>query len=98
MFVSYKWLQQYVDLDGISAQELADKITKSGIEVEGVEQKSEGIKGVVVGHVLEKVKHPEADKLNVCQVDIGAEEPVQIVCGAANVDAGQKVAVATIER
>ena len=96
MFVSYKWLQQYVDLDGISAQELADKITKSGIEVEGVEQKSEGIKGVVVGHVLEKVKHPEADKLNVCQVDIGAEEPVQIVCGAANVDAGQKVAVATV--
>lgn len=96
MFVSYKWLQQYVDLDGISAQELADKITKSGIEVEGVEQKSESIKGVVVGHVLEKVKHPEADKLNVCQVDIGAEEPVQIVCGAANVDAGQKVAVATV--
>ena len=96
MFVSYKWLQQYVDLDGISAAELADKITKSGIEVEGVEQKSESIKGVVVGHVLEKVKHPEADKLNVCQVDIGAEEPVQIVCGAANVDAGQKVAVATV--
>ena len=96
MFVSYKWLQQYVDLDGISAQELADKITKSGIEVEGVEQKSKGIKGVVVGYVLEKVKHPEADKLNVCQVDIGAEEPVQIVCGAANVDAGQKVAVATV--
>ncbi|MGN1385512.1 MAG: phenylalanine--tRNA ligase subunit beta [Bacillus sp. (in: firmicutes)] len=96
MFVSYKWLQQYIDLDGISAAELADKITKSGIEVEGVEQKSEGIKGVVVGHVLEKVKHPEADKLNVCQVDIGADEPVQIVCGAANVDAGQKVAVATV--
>lgn len=96
MFVSYKWLQQYVDLNGISAEELADKITKSGIEVEGVEKKSEGIKGVVVGHVLEKVKHPEADKLNVCQVDIGAEEPVQIVCGAPNVDAGQKVAVATV--
>ncbi len=96
MFVSYKWLQQYVDLDGISAAELADKITKGGIEVEGVEKKSEGIKGVVVGYVQEKVKHPQADKLNVCQVDIGAEEPVQIVCGAANVDAGQKVAVATV--
>ncbi len=96
MYVSYKWLQQYVDLNGISAAELADKITKSGIEVEGVEKKSEGIKGVVVGHVLEKVKHPEADKLNICQVDIGAEEPVQIVCGAPNVDAGQKVAVATV--
>ena len=96
MFVSYKWLQQYIDLDGLSAKDLADKITKSGIEVEGVELKSEGIKGVVVGHVLEKVKHPEADKLNVCQVDLGGEEPVQIVCGAANVDAGQKVAVATV--
>lgn len=96
MYVSYKWLEQYIDLNGISAQELADKITKSGIEVEGVEKKSEGISGVVVGHVLEKVKHPEADKLNVCQVDIGEEENVQIVCGAANVDAGQKVAVATV--
>ncbi|MFS0780649.1 phenylalanine--tRNA ligase subunit beta [Bacillus sp. 1P06AnD] len=96
MFVSYKWLQQYVDLEGISAVELADKITKSGIEVEGVEKKSEGVSGVVIGHVLEKVKHPEADKLNICQVDIGEEEPVQIVCGAPNVDKGQKVAVATV--
>ncbi|WP_050615999.1 phenylalanine--tRNA ligase subunit beta [Bacillus testis] len=96
MFVSYKWLQQYVDLEGISANELAEKITKSGIEVEGVDKKSEGVSGVVVGHVLEKVKHPQADKLNICQVDIGAEEPVQIVCGAPNVDKGQKVAVATV--
>jgi phenylalanyl-tRNA synthetase beta chain len=96
MFVSYKWLQQYVDLTGVSAEELAEKITKSGIEVEGVEKKSAGISGVVIGHVLEKEKHPEADKLNKCLVDVGEEEPVQIICGAANVDKGQKVAVAKV--
>ena len=96
MFVSYKWLQDYVDLSGISADELADKITKSGIEVEGVEKKSEGLKGVVIGHVLECERHPNADKLNKCLVNIGVEEPVQIICGAPNVGKGQKVAVATV--
>ena len=96
MFVSYKWLQDYVDLSGINATDLADKITKSGIEVEGVDKKSEGLKGVVIGHVLECEKHPDADKLNKCLVDIGAEEPVQIICGAPNVGKGQKVAVATV--
>ncbi|WP_409297308.1 phenylalanine--tRNA ligase subunit beta [Peribacillus sp. SCS-26] len=96
MFVSYKWLQDYVDLSGISPEELAEKITKSGIEVEGVEKKSEGLKGVVIGHVVEKEKHPQADKLNICQVDLGGEQAVQIICGAPNVDKGQKVAVATV--
>ncbi|WP_025727777.1 phenylalanine--tRNA ligase subunit beta [Heyndrickxia ginsengihumi] len=95
MLVSYKWLQEYVDLDGISPEVLADKITRSGIEVESVEVKSEGIKGVIIGHVLECEKHPNADKLNKCLVDIGEEEPVQIICGAPNVAKGQKVAVAT---
>ena len=55
-----------------------------------------GLKGVVIGHVLECEQHPNADKLNKCLVDIGAEEPVQIICGAPNVDKGQKVAVATV--
>ncbi|MDQ0220115.1 phenylalanine--tRNA ligase subunit beta [Peribacillus cavernae] len=96
MFVSYKWLQDYVDLSGIPADELAEKITKSGIEVEGVEKKSEGLKGVVIGRVLEREQHPNADKLNICQVDIGQEHPVQIICGAPNVAQGQKVAVATV--
>ncbi|QED48870.1 phenylalanine--tRNA ligase subunit beta [Cytobacillus dafuensis] len=96
MFVSYKWLQDYVDLSGITPTELAEKITKSGIEVEGVEVLNEGIRGVVVGHVLEREQHPNADKLNKCLVDIGEGEPVQIICGAANVDKGQKVAVATV--
>ncbi|KAB7705999.1 phenylalanine--tRNA ligase subunit beta [Bacillus aerolatus] len=96
MFVSYKWLSEYVDLGGMPAKELAEKITRSGIEVEGVEKLDEGIKGVVTGYVLEKEQHPNADKLNVCQVDIGEDEPVQIVCGAPNVDKGQKVAVAKV--
>ncbi|MBY0146635.1 phenylalanine--tRNA ligase subunit beta [Neobacillus niacini] len=96
MFVSYKWLQDYVDLSGVSASELAEKITKSGIEVEGVDVLNEGITGVVVGHVVERVQHPNADKLSKCQVDIGQGEPVQIICGAPNVAQGQKVAVATV--
>lgn len=96
MFVSYKWLQDYVDLTNVSAEELAEKITKSGIEVEGVEVFNKGISGVVVGHVLEREQHPNADKLSKCLVDIGAETPVQIICGAKNVAQGQKVAVATV--
>lgn len=96
MFVSYKWLQDYVDLSGITAEELAEKITRSGIEVEGVDILGEGISGIVVGHVLECEQHPDADKLNKCLVDIGAGEPVQIICGAKNVAKGQKVVVATV--
>lgn len=96
MFVSYKWLEEYVDLTGITASELADKITKSGIEVEGVEILNEGMKGLVVGHVLEREQHPNADKLNKCLVDVGEEAPVQIICGAPNVDKGQHVIVAKV--
>jgi phenylalanyl-tRNA synthetase beta chain len=96
MFVSYKWLQEYVDLSGITAKELADKITKSGIEVENVEVLNKGVKGVVVGHVLEREQHPNADKLSKCLVDIGEGEAVQIICGAPNVAKGQKVAVAKV--
>lgn len=96
MFVSYRWLQEYVDIKDVTAQELADKITKSGIEVEGVEVLNKGVKGVVVGHVLECEKHPEADKLSKCLIDIGEEEPVQIICGAANIAKGLKVPVAKV--
>lgn len=96
MFVSYKWLAEYVDLSGITPDELAEKITRSGIEVEGVDVLNEGMKGVVIGHVVEKEQHPDADKLNKCQVDLGDGELVQIICGAKNVDKGQKVAVATV--
>ncbi|MGF9963428.1 phenylalanine--tRNA ligase subunit beta [Bacillus rhizoplanae] len=96
MFVSYRWLQEYVDIKDVTAQELADKITKSGIEVEGVEVLNKGVKGVVVGHVLECEKHPEADKLSKCLIDIGEEEPVQIICGAPNIAKGLKVPVAKV--
>ncbi|RJR14362.1 phenylalanine--tRNA ligase subunit beta [Candidatus Parcubacteria bacterium] len=96
MLVSYNWLKDYVNIDDISAEDLAEKITRSGIEVEGVEVLNEGIQGVVIGHVLEKEQHPNADKLNKCLVDVGGEEPVQIICGAKNVDKGQKVAVAKV--
>lgn len=96
MLVSYKWLSEYVDLKGMSPEDLAEKITRSGIEVETVQVLDKEIKNVVVGYVVSKEKHPEADKLNICQVDIGEEAPVQIVCGAANVGADQKVAVAKV--
>ena len=96
MLVSYNWLQDYVDLSDTTPEELAEKITRTGIEVESVEPVSEGIKGVVVGYVMECEQHPNADKLNKCLVDIGEGEPVQIICGAKNVAKGQKVAVAKV--
>ncbi|MED4163443.1 phenylalanine--tRNA ligase subunit beta [Halalkalibacterium halodurans] len=96
MLVSYQWLKQYVNLDGISAEEVAEKLTRGGIEVDIIHDLNQGATGVVVGHVLECRQHPNADKLNLCQVEIGEEEPVQIVCGAPNVAAGQKVAVAKV--
>lgn len=90
MKVSFEWLSEYVSLDQVSAEDLAEKITRSGIEIDEVEQRNQGITGVVVGYVKSKEKHPDADKLNVCIVDAGQEEDLQIVCGAKNVDAGQK--------
>ncbi|MBM7571973.1 phenylalanine--tRNA ligase subunit beta [Aquibacillus albus] len=93
MFVSLNWLKNYVDIDNVSAEELAEKITKTGIEVEGIEYVAEQSSNVVVGYVKECEKHPNADKLNLCQVDVGEEE-LQIICGAPNIAHGQKVAVA----
>lgn len=93
MFVSMNWLKQYVDLGDISPESLADKITKTGIEVEGIEYIAAKSTNVVVGYVEECEKHPNADKLNLCQVNVG-EETLQIICGAPNIAAGQKVAVA----
>jgi len=93
MLVSTKWLAEYIDTKGMAPAELAEKITRSGIEVDAIIDRSHGMTNVVVGHVLERVKHPEADKLAICQVDVG-EEVTQIICGAPNVAAGQKVIVA----
>ncbi|WP_403424793.1 phenylalanine--tRNA ligase subunit beta, partial [Staphylococcus aureus] len=75
---------------------LAERITRTGIEVDDLIDYTKDIKNLVVGFVKSKEKHPDADKLNVCQVDIGEDEPVQIVCGAPNVDAGQYVIVAKV--
>ncbi|MEG0380500.1 MAG: phenylalanine--tRNA ligase subunit beta, partial [Kurthia sp.] len=94
MYVSLNWLSKYVDISGFEPEELAEKITRAGIEVDAVEHLSSGLKKLMVGEVKEKEKHPEADKLNICQVDFGEEELSQIVCGAPNVAVGQKVIVA----
>ncbi|TDG00417.1 phenylalanine--tRNA ligase subunit beta [Paenibacillus piri] len=96
MKVSYQWLSQYVDVSGYTAAELAEKLTRSGIEVDLVEDRNKGVEGVVVGYVKTREKHPDADKLSVCTVDIGQSDDLQIVCGAKNVDAGQKVPVAVV--
>ncbi|MGB2994154.1 MAG: phenylalanine--tRNA ligase subunit beta, partial [Paenisporosarcina sp.] len=93
MLVSTKWLADYIDTKGLDPAELAEKITRSGIEVDAVIDRSQGMTNVVVGHVLECEKHPEADKLSICQVDVG-EEVTQIICGAPNIAKGQKVIVA----
>ncbi|MFJ7736876.1 phenylalanine--tRNA ligase subunit beta [Lysinibacillus sp. NPDC097287] len=94
MLVSLEWLKNYVNTQDLAPEELAEKITRSGIEVDAVIDRASGMDKVVVGHVVSKEKHPEADKLNICQVDVGEAEPQQIICGAPNVDAGQKVIVA----
>lgn len=94
MLVSYKWLQQYVNVED-TPKVLADKITRGGLEVEEVIKLNENLSNIVVGYVKEKEKHPDAEKLSVCKVDIG-NEIVQIVCGAKNVDKDQYVIVAKV--
>ena len=96
MFISYAWLRRHVDLDGISPEQLCNDLTLSTAEVEGLEPFAPHLGDVTVGHVLERAPHPDADKLGVCKVDVGQDEPLQIVCGAPNVAGGQHVAVATI--
>lgn len=93
MLVSTNWLSQYVDWNELRIDELAEKITRAGIEVDGIIDRSYGMNHVVVGYVTDCVKHPEADKLKICQVDVGGEI-TQIICGAPNIAAGQKVIVA----
>ena len=98
MNISYKWLKEYVDVN-LSAEEIAVALTSIGLEVGGVEEVQAikgGLEGLVVGHVLSMEVHPNSDHMHICQVNLGQGDPVQIVCGAANVDAGQKVIVATL--
>jgi len=98
MKISYNWLNQYLKLD-VSPEETSVILTNIGLEVEKMEKKEAvkgGLEGLVIGHVLETEKHPNADSLKITKVDIGTGEPIQIVCGAPNVTANQKVVVATV--
>ncbi|KQB42075.1 Phenylalanine-tRNA ligase beta subunit [Flavobacterium daejeonense] len=98
MKISYNWLKQFIKTDWNSEQTAA-LLTDLGLEVEVVEKYQSvkgGLEGIVVGHVLTCEKHPDADKLKVTTVDLGNGAPIQVVCGASNVAAGQKVPVATI--
>ena len=98
MKISYNWLKEYLNLD-MTAEKTADLLTDIGLEVESIDLHEEvrgGLKGVVIGEVIQKRKHPNADRLALAVVDIGLENPLNIVCGAPNLSEGQKVPVATI--
>jgi phenylalanyl-tRNA synthetase beta chain len=98
MKISYNWIKDYLEID-LEPSKVAEILTGIGLEIEGMDEwvsVKGGLKGVVIGEVLTCKKHPDADKLSVTTVDIGASQPIQIVCGAPNVSAGQKVPVATV--
>lgn len=98
MKISVNWLNKFINLQE-NAETIADTLTASGLEVEGVEKLDQikgNLEGVVIGEVISATAHPNADRLKTTSVDIGLEAPVPIVCGAPNVEAGQKVVVATV--
>jgi phenylalanyl-tRNA synthetase beta chain len=98
MKVSYNWIKQYLNVD-LAPERVSELLTDSGLEIEGMEtfQSLEGgLAGIVIGEVMTKEKHPGADKLNLTTVNVGGEELLNIVCGATNLDKGQKVVVATV--
>ena len=98
MNISYNWLKDYLKFD-LEPEQVSAALTSIGLETGGIEEVQTikgGLEGLVIGHVLTCVDHPNSDHLHVTSVDLGTGEPVQIVCGAANVAAGQKVVVATV--
>lgn len=98
MKISYNWLKQFIQTDK-TPQELSLILTDIGLEVESLETVQPvvgGLEGLVIGHVLTCIQHPNADRLRVTTVDVGGADPLQIVCGAANVAAGLKVVVAIV--
>jgi len=98
MKISYNWIKDYLKID-LEPAKIAEILTGIGLEIEGIDEwvsVKGGLEGVVIGEVLTCKKHPDADKLSVTTVDIGTSQPLQIVCGAPNVAAGQKVPVATV--
>ena len=94
MRLSINWLKEYVNLDGVTPEALAEKLTRAGLEVEGIEKVAEGT-NLVIGEVLTCVDHPDSDHLHVTTVNVG-DEVLGIVCGAPNVAAGQKVIVSKV--
>ncbi len=94
MKISERWLRDYVDID-ITAEQLAQRLTLTGTEISGISSLTPNLSGVVVGQVLTKEKHPKADRLSVCRVNVG-KEVLDVICGAPNVAAGQKVPVALV--
>ncbi len=95
MKISLRWLSEYVD-HSFTPDELSDRLTSLGIEVDAIEDQAKRFGKIVVGEIIEAVQHPNADKLRLTQVNIGLSEPLKIVCGAPNARAGLKVAVATV--
>lgn len=93
MKVSYQWLKEYLDLD-VAPRELAEKIARTSVDINDVYQPADGLKKIVVGKVVAMQDHPNSDHLHICQVDVGEEQPIQVVCGAPNVTTGKKVIVA----
>lgn len=96
MWISLSWLRDYVDLGAETPERIAEDLTMKTALIEAVERRGEFGDGVVIGRVLERTRHPNADRLNLCVVDVGDAEPLQIVCGAPNVDVQQTVAVARV--
>ncbi len=98
MKISYNWLKQFINIDW-NAEKAGELLTDLGLEVEGIDTFTSvkgGLEGLVVGYVISCQQHPNADRLKVTRVDVGTEEPLHIVCGAPNVDTGQKVPVALV--
>lgn len=97
MKVSIHWLKEYVNLPPeATAEEMARKLTFAGLEVEGVSSLGKGLEKIVVGQILERKQHPNADRLSLTVIDVGAPEKLEIVCGAQNIKVGQKIPVATV--
>jgi len=98
MKISYNWLKNYIDTS-VNPKDISEILTDCGLEVEGFEEIQSikgGLEGLVVGEVLTKEKHPDADRLNLTTINVGETEPLSIVCGAPNVTVGQKVVIAKI--
>ena len=95
MKISLNWLKEYIDLEAVPSKEIVQKLTMSGLEVEDVFDQNKLFKKFVVGFVANKDKHPNADRLTVCKVSDG-NESFQVICGAPNVERGQKVVFARV--